>query len=193
MLTSMQVLMLEPPKEFLAERRRNGADTRDEVWNGVLHVVPPASYAHQRFEFALAKVIDRIVTPRGWETSCNVGVFDPERPTRDYRVPDIIVALPKHVALERGVIGPAKLVVEILSPDDESRAKLPYYASRGVEEVWLVDRELRNVEVLVLREGVYVVSLPIDGVTPTDVLGVTLETVAGPRLRIAWRDGFADV
>ena len=76
---------------------------------------------------------------------------------------------------------------------DETREKLPFYAARGVEEVWLVDREPRTVEVLILRDGGYVQSLPIDGVTPTDVLGVTLETVAGPRLRLAWHGDHADV
>lgn len=184
--------MLEAPKEFLAERRRNGADTRDEVWNGVLHVVPPPTFDHQEFCADLEEILRRIARQLGWAGAHEAGIYDPDRPTQDFRVPDIAIA-PRSSITRRGIEGPAKLVVEILSPNDESREKLPYYAARGVEEVWLVDREQRSVEVLVLRGDAYVVSLPIDGVTPTDVLGVTLETVPGPRLRIAWSGGAVDV
>jgi len=35
--------MLEAPEELLAERRRKGHDRFDEVWEGVLHMLPPPS------------------------------------------------------------------------------------------------------------------------------------------------------
>lgn len=32
---------MEVPEAMLAERRRLGLDRRDEMWNRVLHMVPP--------------------------------------------------------------------------------------------------------------------------------------------------------
>jgi hypothetical protein len=47
----MRVVMLEAPQEvqaMLAERRKLGLDGRDEMRDGVLHMVPPAGGPHQR-------------------------------------------------------------------------------------------------------------------------------------------------
>jgi hypothetical protein len=50
--------MLEAPQALLDERRRLGLDRRDEMWDGVLHVVPPPKDAHQSLgaEFFLDRV-----------------------------------------------------------------------------------------------------------------------------------------
>jgi hypothetical protein len=48
----VRVLFLEPPQEvldLLDRRRRWGADRWDEMWNGVLHVVPMPSGEMSRF------------------------------------------------------------------------------------------------------------------------------------------------
>jgi hypothetical protein len=51
-LTSMRTLILDPPtaglEELLARRRRSGLDRLDEVWQGVLHMVPAPREAHAR-------------------------------------------------------------------------------------------------------------------------------------------------
>jgi hypothetical protein len=36
----VRVLFIEAPQAMLDERRRLGLDRRDEMWDGVLHVVP---------------------------------------------------------------------------------------------------------------------------------------------------------
>ena len=36
------------PEDFLEERRRLGIDVRDELWEGVVHLVPPPASAHAR-------------------------------------------------------------------------------------------------------------------------------------------------
>jgi len=43
----------------------------------------------------------------------------------------------------------------ILSPGDETRDKLPFYAAHQVDEVVIVDPEQRSVEWLALHEGRY--------------------------------------
>jgi Uma2 family endonuclease len=49
----------------------------------------------------------------------------------------------------------AALVVEIRSPDDESRQKLPFYAEHHVDEVLIVDPAEQTVMWLALRDGGY--------------------------------------
>lgn len=46
----MRGVMLEVPEHILEERRISGADQWDEVWEGVLHMVPPPNVEHQDCE-----------------------------------------------------------------------------------------------------------------------------------------------
>ena len=49
----------------------------------------------------------------------------------------------------------AALVVEIVSPNDESWAKLPFYAAHDVDEVLIVDPKKREIHWLGLRGDRY--------------------------------------
>ena len=49
----------------------------------------------------------------------------------------------------------AAVVVEIVSPDDETFEKLPFYADHGVEEVLVVEPEEHQVRVFGLVNGSY--------------------------------------
>ena len=49
----------------------------------------------------------------------------------------------------------AALVIEIVSPGDESWNKLPFYATHGVDEVLLVDPSTRSVDWLGMKDGEY--------------------------------------
>jgi Uma2 family endonuclease len=53
----------------------------------------------------------------------------------------------------------AALVVEIVSPGDETWEKLPFYAAHHVDEVLIVDPQERSVSWLALERGKY---RPID-------------------------------
>jgi Uma2 family endonuclease len=66
----------------------------------------------------------------------------------DYRVPDRSLLRPGP----DGVYVPtAALVVEIVSPDDDTWKKLPFYARCGVDELLIVDPQERRVHWLALR------------------------------------------
>ncbi|HEY5316366.1 MAG TPA: Uma2 family endonuclease [Solirubrobacteraceae bacterium] len=70
----------------------------------------------------------------------------------DFRVPDGAL----HRDRASGVWHhTAALVVEIVSPNDESWEKLSYYAARGVDEVLIVDPQERTVSWLALQQGGY--------------------------------------
>jgi Uma2 family endonuclease len=47
------------------------------------------------------------------------------------------------------------LVIEIVSPGDESWQKLPFYAAHGVQELLIVDPQQRTVSWLGLEAGEY--------------------------------------
>lgn len=186
----MRAIFLEVPEHFLAERRRLGHDKKDEVWEGVLHMVPPPSGAHEtvtwKLAFALKSIADRLgLEIRGGTT----GLFDPIAGDRNYRIPDVVLVRPDQMSA-RGLEG-AELVVEVLSPYDESRDKFPFYARIGVREVWLIEPITRTIELYSLRGQTFVRQLPEPTVVTSPVLGVTLEVVDGPRLRV--HDGTVSV
>src|SRR5262245_18570937 len=47
--------------------------------------------------------------------------------------------------------GARDIVVEIESPGDETRQKLPFYAELDVPEVWIIDRDSKEPEIYLLR------------------------------------------
>lgn len=70
----------------------------------------------------------------------------------DFRVPDSAL----HRPGASGVWHPtAPLIVEIVSPGDESWEKLPFYAAHGVDEVLIVDPQERSVSWLGLAGEEY--------------------------------------
>jgi Uma2 family endonuclease len=176
--------MLDVPESLLDERRRLGLDVFDEVWEGVLHMVPPPSGEHQRLELQLGSVLLSAAQRRGLIASNETGLFAADD---DYRVPDIVVSQPGNCS-QRGVDDTAELVVELRSPGDESYEKLPWYAARGVAEILVVDPGTRLFELYRTDGGSAVVVAPDDeGAVTLDSLGLRLLTVAtddGPRLRV---------
>jgi Uma2 family endonuclease len=181
----MRAIVLEMPPHWIEERRRHGLDRRDEVWDGVLHMVPPPGLAHQKFAGLLEPVVTAIAHKIGLDVTRETGIFATS--TMDnFRVPDLVVASPVHQS-ERGVERRAEIAIEILSPHDESRDKLPFYAMCGVREVWLIDPKPREFEILWLDDQYASVR------SESRVLGVTLATIDGPKLRSAHADGVAEI
>ncbi len=133
----MRALLLDVPQSLLDERRRLGHDHADEMWEGVLHMVPPASGPHQERGTALVSILHALSKQRGLRATYETGVFAVGRDD-DYRVPDNVVSRPENRTL-RGVDGRAELVVEFRSRNDESYEKLPFYARVGVQEVLILD------------------------------------------------------
>jgi Uma2 family endonuclease len=180
----MRAVMLDVPESLLDERRRLGLDVFDEVWGGVLHMVPPPSGEHQRLASEMLMVLLAAAKVRRLVASHETGMF---AESDDYRIPDLIVSRPEHCS-RRGVDGTAELVVELHSPHDEADEKLPWYATRGVTEILVVDPPTRSFELYRSEQGVPVpVSPDGDGGITLKTLGVRLSTVAstdGPRLRL---------
>lgn len=136
----MKVVLVEVPEAvrvWIAERAALGHDRHDEMWDGVLHMVPPPSFRHQDRGSALLSVLRPLAKLAGLHATYETGVFRPGSDI-DYRQPDIVVSRNEYLS-DRGVEGRADLVVEIRSPGDESWEKLPFFAEMGVREVLIIE------------------------------------------------------
>lgn len=127
--------MLEVDEALLEERRRKGLDCFDEMWEGVLHMVPAPSGFHQQLGSGLLVALFPEARSRGFWLTHETGLY---RAEDDYRVPDLVAYRPE-AAGRRGVEGIPELVVELRSPGDETDAKLPWYLALGTPEVLIVD------------------------------------------------------
>jgi Uma2 family endonuclease len=149
---SMVVVGTPPPEltALLERRRRAGADRLDEVWEGVHHMVPAPSGEHADIAQQLAVLLDAPARAAGLVPTMHE--FNLGESERDFRVPD--GGLHRH--RPRGAWqASAALVVEIVSPDDETQEKLPFYAEHSVDEILIVDPTDRTVTWLSLRDGRY--------------------------------------
>lgn len=124
---------------WLRQRKELGQDLFDEVWEGDYHVAPAPHPSHGLVDQQVAELLGPAAREAGLVGSgpLNIGVPD------DYRVPDraYLRDVPTVTFVPR-----AAIVVEIVSPGDETHAKLDFYFSRGVEELLVVDPLRRGVE-----------------------------------------------
>ena len=189
----MDAVWIDVPEEFLEERARLGHDRKDELWEGVLHLVPPAaSPIHGLVAFNLCKALTRFAERRGWVAYPDgIGIYAPESEPASWRIPDGAIARPDQVS-DRGLEG-ALLAVEVLSPRDESRKKFSFYARVGLSEVWLIDPKTRQPEIYTLVDSAFVLLAAADGVHRSPLMGITLRVVDGPRLQLRDNDDFAEI
>jgi Uma2 family endonuclease len=136
--------------EILERRRRSGLNRLDEVWGGVLHIIPAPSLAHARIAQQLAELLGPLARARGLESVMHE--FNLGDSEQEFRVPDGAL----HRPGANGTWLPtAALVVEIVSPNDESWEKLPFYAAHHVDEILIVDPAERVVHWLGLAGDEY--------------------------------------
>lgn len=148
-LEAMRTLLPDPPpaefEELLERRRRWGADRRDEVWEGVLHMNPAPDLSHGGLVAQLiaallpaAKAVGLLVSDQ----------FNLGEGLCDYRIPDAGL----HRERSGAWLHTAALAAEILAPGDESWDKLPFYAARHVDELLIIDPAQHVVPWLALDE-----------------------------------------
>jgi Uma2 family endonuclease len=169
-----------------AWRRRTGNDKFDEMWEGVLHMTPAPKRSHQNFQWTLETWLRSFWTsPAGNRVFHDVNITSRGGWPDDYRVPDLVLLTSdcRAVDYDTYIEGAPTVVVEIRSPGDEAMEKLPFYARLGVPEVWLIDRDTRQPEVLVLQAGQYRQQMPAtDGWLESAATGVRLRGEGDNRL-----------
>ena len=184
----MRAVMREVPAHWLDERARLGHDRWDEVWEGVLHMVPPPSFVHQKVGSKLIAFLAPLLERRGIELFYETGLFRPGAGGKDYRVPDLMFLQAEReldLARPHGIEGAPLSVLELRSPDDESYEKLSFYAGLGVREVIVLEPTTRLVEIFRLAGATYLaVSADDRGRLHAATIDARFHTVDGPRLRV---------
>jgi Uma2 family endonuclease len=157
--------------ESLIHRRQAlGLDLFDEVWEGTYHVAPAAHPSHGYVDHALAVLLEPFARAAGLVPTgpFNLGSAD------DYRVPDhgYHRRLPTVVWVDS-----AAVVVEVVSPDDETYAKFGFYAAHQVDELIVADPNEQSVRCF-RRNGDH-----YDEASRSDLLAVPADEL---RRRIDW-------
>jgi Uma2 family endonuclease len=138
----MKTVVLGPqPGELQAlieRRKRRGIDLFDEVWEGCYHVAPAAHASHGYVDNQLAVLLAPFANTAGLIGTgpFNLGEAD------NYRVPD----RGYHRSLPTTVWVPtAAVVIEVVSPDDETFEKFSFYAEHNVDEIVVADPQARSI------------------------------------------------
>jgi Uma2 family endonuclease len=149
--TVKTVLLGPRPPEveaFLARRRALGQDLFDEVWEGTYHVAPASHPWHGYLDNVLAELLGPYARTAGLVGTGPFNLGD----ENDYRVPD----RGYHRGLPSSVWVPtAAVVIEVISPDDETWAKFDFYARHGVDEICTGDPVAAELRWFTLGSGAY--------------------------------------
>jgi Uma2 family endonuclease len=117
---------------FIARRHALDQDRADEVWEGEYHVVPGPHAWHAYVDRALAVLLDPPARSARLVGTSEFNLGEPD----DYRVPDggYHRGLPSEL-----YVPTAAIVVEVLSPGDETWEKFDFYARHHVDEIGVAD------------------------------------------------------
>lgn len=131
--------------KLIAERRAQGLDGRDEVWDGVYVMSPMADNEHQDLTTELAAILRSVVDWQGLgKTVAGANVSDRSDDwTTNFRVPDLLVFGNDTQAVDCGThwFGGPDLAIEIVSRGDRTLEKLDFYARAGTRELLVMDRQ----------------------------------------------------
>ncbi|MEM1060877.1 MAG: Uma2 family endonuclease [Planctomycetota bacterium] len=188
--------------ELIAERRANGLDRHDEVWEGTYVVMPLPNNEHQILAALLTALLVELVFKQGRGIVTGpTNLTDRESDwTENFRAPDLAVFLTDGSAENRDThwLGGPDLVIEIVSPGDRSEQKLDFYASVGTREVLLVERDPWRLRLFRVSDGAMLAAgeASVDGAdavqTETVPIAWTLEAATEgerPKLVLTDTDG----
>jgi Uma2 family endonuclease len=173
-------------QELREKRVAAGSDRWDEVWEGTYMMAPLPNIEHQDLVGAFVDVLRNVVSRSEGYVLPGTNVSDREEEWEsNYRCPDVAVFLTETSAKNCGTHwrGGPNFAVEITSPDDMARDKLPFYGKVGTRELLFVDRDPWSLELLRLRgkklTPVGSSSLKKKNVLPSAVLPLTFRLTAG--------------
>ena len=126
-----------PLAEMLERRHSWGADRHDEVWSGVLHLDLLRTHAD------LAQQLGELLSPPADTAGMTVAMGECNFGEAEHDAHELDGALR---------LTSAQLVVEIVTPDQDSWEKLSFYAVHHINEVVIVDPAERVVHWLVLDQ-----------------------------------------
>lgn len=171
--TVKTVVLGPPPVELaalIARRHALGIDLYDEVWEGSYHMAPAPHPYHGFVESQLTVVLAPFADAAGLVATGPFNLGGPD----DFRVPD----KGYHRGLPAATwVATAAVVVEVVSPDDETYDKFGFYARHGVDELVVADPAERSVT-LWRRDG--------DAFVPAEASGLLAVSAAGLTAALRW-------
>lgn len=193
----MAIMVLDPyvEEQILAERAGSDGDQYDEVWEGVYIVTPLPNDQHQEIVSALDSILHQIIAEaKLGKVRPGVNLSDREQGwEQNYREPDVAVFLRDTKAVNHGAHwqGAADFLVEIISPGERTRDKIPFYSSLGVVELLIIDRAPWTLELYRQLDGqltkVGQSDLPTSAILASQTVGLTFQLLAGesrPQIKV---------
>jgi Uma2 family endonuclease len=155
----MAVMVLDPyvEEQLLAQRQACDGDRYDEVWEGVYVMSPLPNNDHQEIVGELVSVFREVIRRPGLgKVFPGVNLSDRGDDWKlNYREPDVAVFLRDGKAVNCGTHwrGAADFLVEITSPGERTREKIPFYSTLGVVELLVIDRDPWTLELYRHQDG----------------------------------------
>ena len=163
------------------------AERWTETWNGVTVVPALRNDEHQELQCnLLLPILLTVRLPGLGKVRAGVNVSDRHPDWKEnYRGPDVCVYLDTTTAVNHGShwVGGPDFLVEIVSPGEDPRAKLDFYAKVNTREVLIVDRYPWTVEMYQLQGGKLVLAgtsdLATSAVLTSAALPLTFQLLPG--------------
>ena len=182
-----------------AERCALGADRYDEVWEGTYMMAPMPNDEHQQLVNRFAAIFQDVIDwPGLGHVRPGVNISDRiDEWQNNYRVPDVAVFLNDGDAVNHGAFwyGGPDFAVEVISPDDRTLEKLPFYEIVRVREVLLVHRQPWRLELFGLQDDRLVVrgqsTIESGPTVASDVLPFSFSLIPGegrPQIEVIHTD-----
>ncbi len=140
---------------------------RYELIHGEVHLTPAPNTKHQyvvhNLDISLSLYLQKNKLGEVWEAPLDVRLGEDTA-----LQPDLIFVSNSRAGIiqENWIEGAPDLVVEVLSPSTvahDRTTKLGIYAAAGVPEFWLIDSQVKTVEVLKLQGKKYFVEATLAG------------------------------
>jgi Uma2 family endonuclease len=141
-------------------RLTNGTNRLVEFTDGNIEVLPMPTTSHQKILLLLLNLLTAWAAAHDGGLALLAGIRVRIRPGK-IREPDVVFMSRKNLARAgENYWDGADLVIEIVSPDGRRRdlvEKRKDYAEGKIPEYWIVDPKKKNVTVLKLQDGKYIV------------------------------------
>lgn len=141
---------------------REKSDKTLEYIDGIIYMSPSPSTKHQSISMKLGSEIYNYLKDKDclvFSAPFDVKLKNEEMEYPKIVVPDLLVICDKNGLDEYGYTGVPNLIVEILSPSNQSHDlvfKLNLYMKYGVKEYWIINPILNTVQIYSLNnEGQY--------------------------------------
>jgi len=132
-------------------------DQKAELIEGEMIVMPPPFFVHERLQVFLVSILSLFAGRfgLGQVLGSRTAVFISETDTYE---PDIlfVAKVREHIISERKLLEAPGLVVDILSASTaryDRGPKLAGYSAAGVQELWLIDPDLKSIQIYELSRN----------------------------------------